>query len=371
MVPVNQTGVMQPLVEDTNAWFGVGINSYMASGVGATQWLDPTFNMPSNAVLYGPTLKCPTPSPLEVTTTYDGWHDSARFIGVWDHALGIDDWAWSISDATAESEGYLNTYNGRQYYDVRICRDLNGDWGAFLYNFGTDTWDEKYSESSDNTQYPGWDSYEAHWNSGTSWPQTPYVESSNLELLISGLIWITDYWYAGLYSYESNYNLEAFDSASIYYGYFSQYDHWYAGDYYVQGITFAGGLSGQGNAWDGDYLKGPLNDGQYARIYAGNYGDAGAIMTALVAETTGYIWATGYGLSGYYNSHLYCYVSEDGTNWYGVQGSPTAVNYWDGVHNIYCGYYSGNFKYVAFAGYYDNGYSVNLALDHVFVYRSS
>jgi len=50
-------------------------------------------------------------------------------------------------------------------------------------------------------------------------------------------------------------------------------------------------------------------------------------------------------------------------------GNPITINYWDGRQDFYCGYSSSNFNYVAFAGYDDNGFSVNLYLDHVFVYH--
>ena len=339
MVPKspNETRPLSPL-ESNLGQYCIGINDWLGvSGVAATQWIDTSYTAPSSVCLYGPTLKCPKPCPLEVSTVYDGWHD-IYMIGVWDFALESNDWAHYLYFDDAQN--YISSYDGRQYYDVRTCRDGNGDWGVFLYNFGTSTWDEVYSESNDNWDWFGWDMYEAKWNLGTDWPPTLNIRSSNFQLYVPdlnfGMIWIANYW-GNPYTFQNDDNAGALTLNGNYFGFYSSCDDWYAGAFYVQTINFAGWISGQGNAWDGDKLKGPTNDNEFARIYAGNYGDAGGITAKMVGETYGYIYVSGYALSGYYNSHLYCYVSQNGQNWNLVGGGPQTVNYWDGQHNITLG----------------------------------
>jgi hypothetical protein len=356
------------VLQDFNgAQYCISINDGVR-GVAATQWIDTSYRPPSSVCLYAPTLKCPRPCPLEVSTVYDGWHN-VYMIGIWDFSLGSDDWAYYLDFSSAGN--YISTSDGRQYYQVRTCEDAQGDWGVFLYNFASSSWVEIYTQSNDNNDLGGWDMYEAKWSLGTDWPATLNVRSSNFQLYVNlapyGWIWVVNTW-AHPFTSQNDWNTGALTANGNYFGFYSSNDDWYAGAFYVQSITWQGWISGGGNAWDGDKLKGPVNDGQFARIYAGNYGDAGGITTKMIGETYGYIYVNGYGLDGYYNSHLYCYVSEDGTNWSLVGGGPQTVNYWDGQHNIYFGY-SGNFKYLALAGYDDNGFSVNLCLDHVFIYR--
>ena len=140
---------------------------------------------------------------------------------------------------------------------------------------------------------------------------------------------------------------------------------------YVVSSAYGGRLSGNGNAWDASNIVGQ-NDGNYAHIYGGNYGDAGYVRGTMNHESSGEIVAYGYGQSGYYYSHLYCYVSDDGSNWYEAPNSPIEVNYWDGggqAHYIDFGDSPITFRYISFAGYDDNGYSVSIFLDAVHVVK--
>ena len=90
----------------------------------------------------------------------------------------------------------------------------------------------------------------------------------------------------------------------------------------------------------------------------------------MIRPSYGHVFVNAYGASGYYYSHLYIFVSSNGQDWTPLNGgNPITINYWDGRQDFYCGYSSSNFNYVAFAGYDDNGFSVNLYLDHVFVYH--
>jgi hypothetical protein len=170
-------------------------------------------------------------------------------------------------------------------------------------------------------------------------------------------------------SFNNDYNTGPLGASGNYRNYISQWNDWTAGAFYVQSITYCGPISGGGNAWDGEKLKGCLNDDQFARIYAGNRGDAGGITARMIRGTYGHIYVNAYSAYGYYNSHLYVFVSQDGQNWTPLNGgNPITINYWDGRQDFYCGY-SGGFSHIAFAGYDDNGFSVNLYLDHVFVYH--
>jgi hypothetical protein len=135
-------------------------------------------------------------------------------------------------------------------------------------------------------------------------------------------------------------------------------------DFYVTQANAWGCLSGSGNAWAGNNLVGQ-NDDNYAHIYGGNYGDAGYVRATMNVESSGEIVVYGYGVDGYYSSDLYCYVSNDGSNWYAAPNNPVQVNYWDGMHYIDFGASPITYRYIAFAGYDDNGYSVNVMLDAV------
>jgi hypothetical protein len=140
----------------------------------------------------------------------------------------------------------------------------------------------------------------------------------------------------------------------------------YQNKYWVSDYLYQGTLSGQGNAWDAQNLVGQ-NNGNYAAIYGGNPGDAGYIRATMNTDASGQIYVYGYGLSGYYYSHLYTYVSTDNVNW--QPAGNVYVNYWDNQHYINAGSYSSNFRYIIFVGYDDNGYSVNLRLDAVHVVK--
>jgi hypothetical protein len=139
-------------------------------------------------------------------------------------------------------------------------------------------------------------------------------------------------------------------------------------DFYISHADAWGPLSGSGNAWSGNNMQGQNND-NYGHIYGGNYGDAGYVRATMNEESWGEITVYGYGVDGYYNSDLYCYVSNDGYNWYPAPNNPVQVNYWDGLQYIDFGQAPITFRYISFTGYDDNGYSVSVMLDAVHVYN--
>jgi hypothetical protein len=186
--------------------------------------------------------------------------------------------------------------------------------------------------------------------------------------VVLGWRWVANNYYSG-FSYNYDVNAGALEASGNYHEWLSLWDDWTAGAYYVQGIIFCGWISGNGNAYYGENLIGCANDDQFARIIAGNPGDAGAIEATMIRSTYGHIYVNAFSEYGYYYNHLYVFVSSDGANWTPLNyGDPIEINYWDGRQDFYCGY-SGDFSYIAFAGYDDNGFSVNLYLDHVFVYH--
>lgn len=338
-------------------------------GVYATRWLDTSFTIDSNAMLYGPTLKGPWPCPLEVSTVYDGWHN-VYMIGVWDFSLeNPTDWAYYLYFSQAQS--YIAQYDQYKFYTVVICKNYWNEWSVLLFNRITWQYDEIYTQANDGPFMDGWDMYEAKWSLGTNYPPTINIRSSDVSIyywdLIFGWRWVLNDINVGL-SYLNDYNTGPLEASGNYRDWNSVYYDWTAGAHYVETITYCGPISGNGNAWDGAKLRGCKNDDQFARIFAGNPGDAGAITARMIRNTHGHIFVNGYGAYGYYNSHLYVYVSQNGQNWTPLNGgNPITINYWDGRRDFYCGY-SGGFSYIAFAGYDDNGFSVNLYLDHVFVY---
>jgi hypothetical protein len=375
MIPIHDSTQTEQTMRSSfiQGQYGVGIeDSIFLRGVAATQFLDTSYTIASNAVLYGPTLKCPAPCPLEVSTVYSGWHD-VYMIGIWDFSLGSDDWAHYL-EFDDDGQSYINQYYwDEEYYQVRICENQYGDWAAFLYNYDTYQWDEVYVQADDDyTHYDGWDMYEAKWWTDTDWPPTPNTRSSNMKLyvwdIINGWHWEYNTFNLG-YSYSIDYNTGPLVASGNYRYYNQLWYDWTAGALYAKYITFCGQLSGNGNAWDGEKLIGCVNDDQFARIYAGNYGDAGGITARMIRPSHGYVFVNAYSASGYYNSHLYIYVSSNGQDWTPLNGgNPITINYWDGRQDFYCGYSSSDFNYIAFAGYDDNGFSVNLYLDHVFIY---
>lgn len=137
--------------------------------------------------------------------------------------------------------------------------------------------------------------------------------------------------------------------------------------YWVSSIVSSGWISGGGGASDANNLTGKSNDGDPARIYAGNYGDAGYIEASMNTAASGNIYVYGFSQNGYYNSHLYTYVSSNGNDW--DLAGQTYVDYQDGLHYINAGYYAGTFNYISFVGYNDNGFSIELRLDAVHVVK--
>ena len=125
----------------------------------------------------------------------------------------------------------------------------------------------------------------------------------------------------------------------------------------AQYTTWANGVVNNPTALTGD-----SNDGNYAQIYGGNYNDGGNIVGWMNAEAHGHIYLYGYSFSGYY-THLYVYVSYNNYNdW--TQTSVQTV-YPSSAGWIDCGYYGGNFRYIAIAALDDNGMSANLLIDSV------
>jgi hypothetical protein len=127
-------------------------------------------------------------------------------------------------------------------------------------------------------------------------------------------------------------------------------------DYWDYGSSIASGV------FDPYNMMGGQNDGQFARIYAGNYGDYAYIISYLNRQASGeiHLWANT--VSGY-SSHLIVYVSNDYSNWYTTyNGYITNSN----PHDIHCGSYN-NFRYVAVCVYDDQGWSANLRVDAVHV----
>jgi len=82
----------------------------------------------------------------------------------------------------------------------------------------------------------------------------------------------------------------------------------------------------------------------------------------------GDIVAYGYSADGYYNSHVYCWVSNNAYDWYQTSNYPVTVNDYDGLHwldltlDLHL-----SFEFIAFVAYDNNGYSVSVCLDSVHV----
>jgi rhodanese-related sulfurtransferase len=117
------------------------------------------------------------------------------------------------------------------------------------------------------------------------------------------------------------------------------------------------------HVWNPDNLNGANSDGNYAQIYAGNYGDQAMIVGYMNENAYGNIYLYGYSASGYY-SHLYVYVSPNNSNWYQVTSTEIDPS---SAYSINCGYYSSTFRYIAIVAYDDWGLSANLFIDAVSV----
>jgi hypothetical protein len=110
-------------------------------------------------------------------------------------------------------------------------------------------------------------------------------------------------------------------------------------------------------------ICGSYNDGNFARIYAGNIGDQAVIIGVMVGPAKGDIWLHGYTGTGYYTDYQ-VWVSNDGVNW---GSSPLYSSYTPGlltVRNIYGGYASSTFNYISIVCY-NTGTSCNLYVDCV------
>ena len=109
-------------------------------------------------------------------------------------------------------------------------------------------------------------------------------------------------------------------------------------------------------------LVGSSPNGQYATLYAGNYGDQAMIIGNMnVGGEHGDISVYCYSGSGYY-SNLYVYVSYDGNTWYEIN-SPITVSS-TSPSWIDFGYTNTCFNYIAVVGY-DTGNSVLLNIDAI------
>jgi hypothetical protein len=139
----------------------------------------------------------------------------------------------------------------------------------------------------------------------------------------------------------------------------SPYYYWsMIGQNYVSNVITSNNMQ-YGSVSDADYISGD-QDGQYAYIYGGNFGDGGNINAEMNALSGGYISVYGYSDSGYY-SDLLVYVSNDDSTWTLVNSAivSSTTPSWINV-----GVYMGDFQYIAIAGF-DSGYSVSLHLDAV------
>jgi len=127
-------------------------------------------------------------------------------------------------------------------------------------------------------------------------------------------------------------------------------------DYWDYGSSIASGV------FDPYNMVGGQNDGQFARIYAGNPGDYAYIISYLNRQASGEIHLWAHTVAGYY-SHFIVYVSNDYYNWYTkYDGYITNSNPYD----IYCGSHN-NFRYVSVCVYDDGGLSANVRIDAVHV----
>jgi hypothetical protein len=137
-------------------------------------------------------------------------------------------------------------------------------------------------------------------------------------------------------------------------------------DYWAVSTAGYGCISGSGQTSNEGGICEPGGDGDFARIYAPNSGDAAYINVELPHYVTGeiYIWA--YEPYPYQGSHVYIYVSSNNYNWqYAGAISPSYTN---GQTYYYCGaYYSSSFKYVSFAAFNDASTAVNIYIDRVHV----
>jgi hypothetical protein len=128
----------------------------------------------------------------------------------------------------------------------------------------------------------------------------------------------------------------------------------------VQSATWYGTAAGVTSASN---ICGTYDDGNYARIYAGNTGDQAVIIGVMSGSAKGDIWLRGYTGTGYYTDYQ-VWVSNDGVNW---GSSPLYSSYTPGiltVRNIYGGYASSTFNYISIVCY-NTGTSCNLYVDCV------
>jgi hypothetical protein len=138
----------------------------------------------------------------------------------------------------------------------------------------------------------------------------------------------------------------------------------YIGDeaYVSDVVDWASGYSMASGVFDPYNIEGGQNDGQFARIYAGNYGDFAWITGELNRQASGEIHLWAHTVSGY-SSHLIVYVSNDYSNWYTTfNGYITNSNPYD----INCGSFN-NFRYIGICVIDDQGWSANLRVDAVHV----
>ena len=132
---------------------------------------------------------------------------------------------------------------------------------------------------------------------------------------------------------------------------------------FVQSIYGYGWYGYMAGADYRENLIGSSNDGQYAYLYAGYYGDTAWISGQTYMQATGHIELYGYSAPGY-SSHLAVSVSNDGSNYdpvseqYISQSSPGWID---------CGTYAGSFGYIKIHVDADSGPS-GIAIDSVRVH---
>jgi hypothetical protein len=204
-------------------------------GVEAMQYIEPALTLPAGDMMYAPSFKGPEPQPLEVSTEYTAAAD-----GVMSYILGIYDWSvpgwtnWANSFYWLQSNNYVATYEGVEYYSIVEHQDSNGNWGMFLCQFsGTDPWVEQYSTPNGHNVQNGYgqDYYEVFWNTG-NWPtNVAYIESSNqmVQYLTSSnpQTWTWSLAYSNLGLTTGNMWSDSWLKET--HGWYGQYYDWYVG----------------------------------------------------------------------------------------------------------------------------------------------
>lgn len=208
----------------THHYFGTKLKQdNRIDGAQAIHYVSTTLTLKdSSGYLYAPTLMAPNNCALESVTYYH------RTI------LGITNRRWQVYDHVSRdfvydtpiNDSFLDKYVRLGGYKTKVIKS-DSTWKAYLFNYNTSQWEEKWTKTGSSGWTFGWDYWEEY-DLDNDWPTLPKIEASYILVRRGDL---GDYWYYATSTYAEQFTSPNFPPGGFPYpyGWTSQYYHWYVG----------------------------------------------------------------------------------------------------------------------------------------------